>query len=95
MNQQVRFCHHVQADGADSVALRIGELMVVTEEVEARPHRRQHIVNHGLPAVDAVTGWIEGARGFVRQEDVDARQGFSDGADVRRPFDAGRLDAGV
>ena len=37
--------HDVEADRADALPHRVGELVVVAEQVQPRPHRREHVVD--------------------------------------------------
>ena len=53
VDQQVRLRDDVEADRADALADRVGELVMVAEQVQPRPHRRQHFVDHRLAGVDA------------------------------------------
>ncbi len=72
VNQQIRLGHHVEPDRAHALAHRVGELVMMAEQVQPRPHRRQHFVDHRLAGVDAPPCRIERPRRFVREEDVDA-----------------------
>src|SRR5262249_17525948 len=52
VNQQVRFRDDVESDRADVLPNRVGEFMMVPEQVQPGLHRRQHIVQHRLPSID-------------------------------------------
>ena len=52
--------------------------MVVAEEVQPRPHRRQRFVDDGLAGIDPPAGRIERTRRFVRQEDIDVPEPLAD-----------------
>src|SRR5438105_3667343 len=53
VDQQVRFRDDVEADRADALAHRIRELVVMSEQMQARLHCREHVVQHGLAGIDA------------------------------------------
>ena len=75
--QQIRLRHDVEADRADSLADGIGEFVVVAEQVQARLHRRQHIVERRLSRIDAAARRIERTRRLVREEQLDVLEALA------------------
>src|SRR5258706_9794496 len=72
VDEQVRLGDDIEPDGTNALAHRVGELMMMAEQVQAWPHRGDHFVDHGLARVDAPAGRIKRSRRFVRHEEIDS-----------------------
>src|SRR5215831_12837800 len=71
VDEQIRFRHQIEPDGAHALPRRIGELMMMAEQVQAGPHGGQNLIEHGLARVDVPPRGIEGPGCLVREKDVD------------------------
>ena len=70
VEQEVRLGHLVEADRRDALALGDGVHVMVPEQMQARLHAREHLVDRGLPGIFHARQ-RKRTRRFVRQEDVD------------------------
>src|SRR5262245_15501893 len=77
VDEQVRFGHHVETDGTHALPNRVGELMVVAEQVKSGPHGGEHLVDGRLARVDAAAFRMKRAWGLVGEEHIDAREPFA------------------
>src|SRR4051794_5362863 len=76
LNQDVGARHQIQPDGAHAFLALIREAVMVPEEMQARTHGGQHLVDLRFPGVRAASARerTKGPGGFMGQEDLDAAQ---------------------
>src|SRR6266851_1221402 len=77
VDHQVGLRDDIEADRTGALPHRVGELVVVAEQVQARAHRREHVVQDRLAGVDTAASGIERAGRFVSEEHVDFRERFA------------------